>query len=369
MKVKLLDLVPQYNEIKDEIERAVSEVLSSQQFILGEKVEELERVIAEYCRVKSAVAVASGSDAILLSLMAMGVGEGDEVITTPYTFFSTVSCITRLGARPVFVDIDPRTFNIDPGGIEDALTGRTRAIIPVHLYGQMAGMGEIMALARSAGVGVIEDACQSMGASRKGRKAGSIGGCGCFSFFPSKNLGGYGDGGMVVTGDPQLAERIGILHLHGIRDRYYHHLIGINSRLDAMQAAVLLVKVKYLDKWNDSRRVKAEYYNNKLKDVEGITVPFCEKDNRCVYHQYVIRSGRRDELKGFLDSKGVGTGLYYPVPLHLQRCFSFLGYQQGDFPRAERAARETLAIPVYPELSRKEQDYVIGAIREFSGPG
>jgi dTDP-4-amino-4,6-dideoxygalactose transaminase len=261
--------------------------------------------------------------------------------------------------------IDPRTFNIDPGGIEHVLTGGTKAIIAVHLYGQTAPMNEIMSLAGSRDIAVIEDACQAIGASHRGCKAGSMGNCGCFSFFPSKNLGGYGDGGMVVTGDRELARKVRALHLHGIYEKYRHHSVGINSRLDAIQAAVLLVKMKYLDKWNMERAENAEYYNSRLKDVDDIAVPFCEPDNSCVYNQYVVRSGRRDELKVFLDRRGVGNEIYYPLPLHLQKCFSSLGFGKGDFPQAERAARETLAIPVYPELSREEQDYVIGTIKEF----
>ncbi len=366
MTVKLLDLVPQYESVRDEIRAAMDEVLSTQQFILGPRVAELETAVASYCAAEHAVGVASGSDAILLALMALGIGEGDEVVTTPYTFFSTVSSITRLGARPVFADIDPRTYNVDPALVAKALTPKTRVILVVHLYGQTAEMDPIMEAAGARGIPVVEDACQSIGALYRGKSAGAIGAAGCLSFFPSKNLGGFGDGGMVVTGDGALAEKIRMLRVHGSREKYHHDLVGINSRLDALQAAVLLVKMRHLEGWHEARRRNAAYYDRRLREIEGITIPYVEPHSRSVYNQYVIRARRRDELRAFLGAQGIGTEVYYPVPLHLQRCFSFLGGAPGDFPRSEAAARETLALPIYPELAREQQDYVVSRIREFA---
>jgi len=365
MKIKLLDLVPQYESIKGEIRKAIDEVLSSQQFILGSRVVRLEEQIAAYCGVRYAVGVASGSDALLLSLMVCGVGSGDEVITTPYTFFSTVSAVTRLGAKPVFADVDPRTYNIDPGGVGGAMTGRTKAIIVVHLFGQMADMDSILEAARKGGVPVIEDACQAVGATYGEGRAGSLGTIGCFSFFPSKNLGCYGDGGMIVTNDKDLADEARSLRHHGSRRRYFHDTIGINSRLDAIQAAVLSVKLAHLDSWNERRRENAAYYSRKLSVIDGVTPPYEGEKRQSVYHQYVVRARDRNGLKSFLEEHGVGCEIYYPVPLHLQQCFSFLGGKEGEFPEAERAAAETLALPIYPELSRAEQDYVIEKIEEF----
>ena len=365
MTVKLLDLVPQYVEIRDEIGAAIDEVLSTQQFILGKKVEELEAAIARYCDVEHAVGVASGTDAILLSLMALGVKGGDEVVTTPYTFFSTVSSITRLGARPVLADIDPRTYNIDPGRVAKLITRRTRAILVVHLFGQIAEMDAISEAAARSGVPVVEDACQSIGARYKGKRAGSIGAAGCLSFFPSKNLGGFGDGGMIVTDDASLAEAARMLRVHGGRERYYHDVVGINSRLDALQAAVLLVKMKHLDGWHEGRRRNAAYYDGELSKMAGVTIPYVEPRNESVYNQYVIRVKERDALRDHLRLRGVGCDVYYPVPLHLQKCFAFLGGKAGDFPESERAARETLALPVYPELGTAEKEYVVSTIRDF----
>ena len=366
MTVRLLDLVPQYESVKDEIRAAMDEVLSTQQFILGPKVAELETAVAAYCGARHAVGVASGSDAILLALMALGIGEGDEVVTSPYTFFSTVSSITRLGARPVFADIDPRTCNIDPALVASAVTRKTRAIVVVHLYGQTCEMDPIAELAGARGIAVVEDACQSIGALYKGRSAGSIGEAGCLSFFPSKNLGGFGDGGMVLTGESGLAEKIRTLRVHGSREKYHHEFVGINSRLDALQAAVLLVKMRHLEGWHEGRRRNAARYDAGLRGIEGIAIPYVEPHNRSVYNQYVIRARRRDELRAFLGAQGIGTEVYYPVPLHLQKCFAFLGGAPGDFPRSEAAARETLALPVYPELAREQLDYVISKIRDFA---
>jgi len=365
MTVKLLDLVPQYVKIRDEIGAAIDEVLSTQQFILGKKVEELEAAIARYCDVEHAVGVASGTDAILLSLMALGVKEGDEVVTTPYTFFSTVSSITRLGARPVLADIDPRTYNIDPDRVLKLVTRKTKAILVVHLFGQIAEMDAISETAARSGVPVVEDACQSIGARYKGKRAGSIGAAGCLSFFPSKNLGGFGDGGMIVTGDASLADAARMLRVHGGRERYYHDVVGINSRLDALQAAVLLVKMKHLDGWHEGRRRNAAYYDGELSKMAGVTIPCVEPHNESVYNQYVIRVKERDALRDHLRQRGVGCDVYYPVPLHLQKCFAFLGGKAGDFPESERAARETLALPVYPELGTAEKEYVVSTIRDF----
>lgn len=365
MKVRLLDLQAQYGMIRDEVMEAVTEVLESQYFILGPKVAELENEIAAYCGSADAVGVASGSDAILLTLMALGVGPGDEVVTTPYTFFSTVSSITRLGATPVFADIEPDTYNIAPGAVESALTDRTKAVLVVHLYGQTAEMDPIIDAAGDRGIPVIEDACQAIGARYRGRPAGSIGLAGCFSFFPSKNLGGAGDGGMVTTGDEDLAGHIRILRNHGGRERYYHDEIGINSRLDALQAAVLLVKLRHLDSWSDSRAENAALYRKLLEGVEEVSLPRALEGNRHIYNQFVIRAKDRDGLKAFLQENGVGCEIYYPVPLHLQKCFAFLGGKKGDCPVAEKAALETLALPIYAELTDEMQEHVAEKITGY----
>lgn len=366
MTVKLLDLVSQYESIKDEIRAAVDEVFSTQQFILGSKVEALEAEISRYCGVKYSIGVASGSDAILLSLMALGIRDGDEVITTPYTFFSTVSSITRLGARPVFADVDPRTYNLDPARVAKLITSATRAIIVVHLFGQAAEMDAIMDTARRKGIPVVEDACQSIGARYKGKMTGSIGAAGCLSFFPSKNLGGFGDGGMIITNDAKLADTARVLRVHGGRERYYHDVVGINSRLDALQAAVLLVKMRHLERWHEGRRSNAAFYDRALSKVRGVVIPFVEPHSRSIYNQYVIRVKDRDALKEYLQKNGVGCEVYYPVPLHLQKCFAFLRGKAGDCPESEAAARETLALPVYPELVDAQKEYVVSKVREFT---
>jgi len=365
MTVKLLDLIPQYESIRDEIRAAIDEVCASQQFILGAKVVEFEEAVARSCGTAHAVGVASGSDAILIALMALGIGEGDEVITTPYTFFSTVSSITRLGAKPVFADIDPRTYNIDPRLLAGAITPKTRAIVVVHLFGQTAEMDPMLEAAGKAGIPVVEDACQSIGARYRGRPAGSIGAAGCLSFFPSKNLGGFGDGGMIVTGDSELAGAARMLRVHGSRVKYYHEAVGINSRLDSLQAAVLLVKMRHLESWHEARRRNAAFYDEALSKIKGVTIPRVEQYNRSVYNQYVIRVKERDALMSFLQKSGIGCEVYYPVPLHLQKCFSSLGRREGDFPESEAAARETLALPVYPELSAMQKEYVAAKIGEF----
>ncbi len=367
MKVRLLDLVPQYESIRDEIMESMERVMAGQQFILGDAVREFEEDFARYCGTRYAVGVASGSDAILLSLMAYNIGEGDEVVTTPYTFFSTVSSITRLGARPVFVDIDPATCNIDPEGVRRAFTPRTKAVIPVHLFGQAADMDPICAAAEERGVTVVEDACQSVGALYRGKKAGSIGDSGCFSFFPSKNLGGFGDGGMVTTNDEAVMRRLSALRVHGSSERYYHSEVGLNSRLDALQAAVLSVKLRHLDRWNEGRRGNAARYNEGLSRIAGVRIPEEAAYGTSVFNQYVIRADRRDELMEFLRRGGIGCEIYYPLPLHRQECFEFLGASEGDFPESERASRETLALPVYPELDEEQIDYVIETIAGFYG--
>ncbi len=365
MKVKLLDLTAQYETIRDEVMEAVTDVFESQYFILGPKVAELEERIARYCQAKDAVGVASGSDAILLTLMALGIGSGDEVITTPYTFFSTVSSITRLGARPVFADIDPVTYNIDPSAVSEAITDKTKAVLVVHLYGQTVDMDSILAAANARGIPVIEDACQAIGSEYKGRRAGSMGLAGCFSFFPSKNLGGAGDGGIITTGDEKLAGDMRRLRNHGGRERYYHDEVGINSRLDALQAAVLLVKLRHLDAWSDGRIANAASYDGKLGGIEEVATPVVSEGNRHIYNQYVIRVPRRDELKSFLQENGIGCEIYYPVPLHLQKCFSFLGGAEGDCPESEKAALETLALPIFTELTEEMLEYTAGKIAEF----
>ena len=373
MHIPLLDLKAQYATIRDEIKPAIDEVLESQLFILGEKVVKLEEAIANYSGSKFAVGVASGSDALLLALMALNVGYGDKVITTPYTFFATASAISRLGALPVFVDIDPETYNISPQKISACLKTaaakkKIKAIMPVHLFGQCADMDPILTIAREQGLPVIEDAAQAIGSRYKERKAGSMGEFGCFSFFPSKNLGGFGDGGMVTTDNQTLAEKVGILRVHGSKPKYYHKVIGINSRLDALQAVALLVKIKYLDQWTAKRRKNADYYRERFQKNglgEFVGLPKVPEGNFHIYNQFVIRVNKRDELQKFLTQAGIGTEIYYPIPLHLQECFQYLGYKEGEFPESEKAARETLALPIYPELTTAQQDYIVEKIKEF----
>jgi dTDP-4-amino-4,6-dideoxygalactose transaminase len=369
MNVPLLDLKAQYRSIKPEIDAAVAEVFESQYFIMGPRVKACEEAIAAYSGVAHAIGVASGTDALLIALMAEGIGPGDEVITTPYTFFATAGSVARLGAKPVFVDIDPVTFNIDVKGIAARINARTRAIIPVHLYGQMADMDPLMELARRHNLVVIEDAAQAIGAEYQGRRAGSIGDYGCFSFFPSKNLGGAGDGGMVVTRDRGRADKLSILRVHGMEPKYYHRLLGGNFRFDALQAAVIEVKLRHLDNWTAARQANAQRYDRLLTaaGVVGphrLTLPQVVM-NRHIFNQYIIRTARRDELKAHLLSRQVGVEVYYPVPLHLQECFSGLKGRPGDFPESERAALETLALPIYPELSEAQAQYVVESIAEF----
>lgn len=364
--VPLLDLKAQFATIESEVRAAMDRVLASQHFILGPEVEALEREVAAYSQCQYGIGVSSGTDALLVSLMAIDLQPGDEVITTPYTFFATAGSIARLGAKPVFVDIDPATYNIDPAGIEAVITPRTKAILPVHLFGQMADMDPILAIAERHGLYVIEDAAQAIGAEYKGRRAGSIGHLGCFSFFPSKNLGGFGDGGMVVTNDPGLADKVRLLRGHGARPKYYHKVVGGNFRLDALQAAVLRVKLKYLDEWTAARQRNAERYRRLFAEAGvDIGLPHDAGYGRHIYNQFVIRSKRRDALMAHLKAQQIGTEIYYPVPLHLQECFAELGYRKGDFPASEQAAEETLAIPVYPELELTQIEAVVASIQNF----
>jgi len=364
MEVPLLDLKAQYATIKDEVLAAVSEVLESQCCIGGPKVAELEEKIATISDCKFAVGVSSGTDAILNSLMSLDIGAGDEVITTPFTFFSTVGCIVRAGAGPVFVDIEPKTFNINPVLIESAVTEKTKAIVPVHLFGQMANMDPIMEIANKYELAVIEDAAQSITSTYKGSKAGSIGTVGCFSFFPSKNLGGIGDGGMIVTNDEEVYDRIKIVRNHGADPKYYHKLVGGNFRLDPIQAAALLVKLPHLDEWSKGRRRNAAYYDERFAGTD-VNTPYISADCMSIYNQYVVRVPRRDDVVADLKKNGIGCAIYYPVPIHLQECFRHLGYKEGDFPEAEKAAKEVLAIPIYPELTDQMKDYVAEAIIAF----
>ncbi|MEE8430369.1 MAG: DegT/DnrJ/EryC1/StrS family aminotransferase [Candidatus Desulfatibia sp.] len=375
MQVPLLDLKAQYQTIRAEILKATGEVFESQYFILGPQVERLEKEIAAYCSSKHAVGVSSGTDALLIALMAVEIGPGDAVITTPYTFFATAGSITRTGARPVFVDIDPDTYNISCEHLESVLSAMTsteraslKAVIPVHLYGQCAAMDPILKVAAENNLVVIEDAAQAIGAEYRGRRAGSMGNFGCFSFFPSKNLGAFGDGGAVTTNTDEFYDKVRTLRVHGSGPKYYHSLIGGNFRLDALQAAVICVKLKFLDDWTEVRRENARKYKElftlaRLDDV--VRIP-AESQDRHVYNQFVIGvKAKRDELRGFLNAAGIGTEVYYPLPLHLQECFAELNYRKGDFPAAEHAAGHTLALPVYPEMSDDQQIYVVEKIKAF----
>ncbi len=367
MKVPLLDLKAQYSTIKPDLLAAVSAVMESQQFINGPQVKELEGLVARYSDCAAAVGVSSGTDALLCALMAMGIGPGDEVITTPYTFFATAGSIWRTGAKPVFVDIEPDTFNIDPAKLAKAVTAKTKAIMPVHLYGQMADMDPILAVAKAHQLAVIEDAAQAIGSRYKGRKAGSVGTVGCLSFFPSKNLGGLGDGGMVVTNDPALGERLAIFRNHGSKPKYFHKWVGGNFRLDTIQAAGLIVKLRHLDAWSDKRRANAARYDRLFADCPAVKTPVIRDYNHTIYNQYVIRVPKRNALQEFLKAADIGTEIYYPLSLHQQECFASLGHKAGDFPESERAAAETLALPIYPELSDEQIQYVAGKVKEFVG--
>ncbi len=364
LRVPMLDLQAQYATIKDEVLAAVGEVLDSQVCIGGPKVTELERKVAALCGCAYGVGVSSGTDALLCSMMSLEIGPGDEVITTPFTFFATAGCIARLGATPVFVDIDSGTYNLNPEGIESAITARTKAIIPVHLFGQTADMDAIMSIAERYGLAVIEDAAQAISATYKGRRAGSMGVMGCLSFFPSKNLGGVGDGGMVVTNDETLYERLLVIRNHGSKPKYWHPHIGGNFRLDPIQAAVLLVKLPYLEGWSEARRGNAAYYDERLGPL-GVCIPYIKPGCESVYNQYVIRVDRRDELKMHLAQRGIQTEVYYPSPLHLQPCFADLGWEPGSLPESVKASREVLALPIYPELPGSHREFVADAIVSF----
>ncbi len=374
--IPILDLKAQYATIKPEINEAIERVLASQQFILGPEVEALEKDLANYCQAKFAIGVSSGTDALLLSLMAIGIQPGDEVITTPYSFFSSSGSIARLGARPVFVDIDPATLNIQAEQVESRVTGRTKAILPVHLAGQVANMQPILDLAGRYGLFVIEDACQAIGADYYGKKAGSMGHTGCFSFFPSKNLGGYGDSGLVTCNDADLADKLLLLRNHGQRPKYNNLVLGGNFRMDAIQAAVLRVKFKYLDQWTEARRRNASAYRRlfterglaiSLREMDthkGIVLPEQTRYGHHIFHLYIIRAKFRDDLTYLLRKQGIASEIYYPIPLHLQKSFEYLGYKIGDFPESERASRETLALPIYPEMTPEMLVRVADAVAE-----
>ena len=367
--VPALDLRAQYQALRDEIDRAVRGVIESQHFILGPEVAGLEAEVARYCGAAHAVGCASGSDALLLPLLALGIGPGDEVITSPYSFFATAGAIWRTGARPVFVDIEPDTYNIDPARVEEAITPWTRVILPVHLYGQTADMDPIHDIAQEHGLTVLEDAAQAIGASYRGRRAGALGAVAAFSFYPSKNLGGFGDGGMVTAADAELARRVARLRVHGMEPKYYHHEVGFNSRLDALQAAVLRVKLRHLDAWTAARRAAADRYRLLFaeRELDGLVVLPVERPGHVhVYNQFVIRvaDSARDPLRAHLAAQRIGTEVYYPVPLHLQTCFAYLGHRRGDFPAAEAAASSSIALPIYGELTPAQQSAVAESVAD-----
>ncbi len=387
MNIPILDLQAQYEALREEINAKVLGVLASQKFILGAEVEALEEEIAAYSGVKFAVGVSSGSDALIVSLMALGIGPGCAVVTTPFTFFASAGAVARLGAGPVFCDIDERTFNIDPESVRAALEkeeragrlGRVKALLPVHLFGQCADMTPLLSLAKEYGLWLVEDAAQAIGSEyptpKAVRKAGAMGTLGTLSFYPSKNLGGYGDGGMVLTDSRRLADRLRVLRVHGETRRYHYALLGGNFRLDALQAAILRIKFPYLVDWQRRRRERADYYDRRIGETglekaglvkkPGAVYRDAGPENFHTYHQYVIRARNRNRLQAFLKEKGVGTSIFYPLSLHEQECFSYLGYKRGDFPAAERAAREVLALPMFPELTAEQQDYIVDAIRQF----
>ena len=364
MQIPILDLKAQYATIKDEVMQAINDVCQSQMLCLGPAVKAFEEKIAEYCNCKYAVGVSSGSDALLVSLMALGIRPGDEVITTPFTFFATAGAVARLRAKPVFVDVDADSFNIAGGAIEEKITEMTRAIIPVHLFGQLAQMKPILEIAKRHNIAVIEDACQSIGATQDERKCGNFGDLGCFSFYPTKNLGAFGDGGLVTTNNEQLAEKIRILRDHGQIPKYYHKMIGGNFRLDALQAAVLGVKLKYLEAWSEKRRQNAELYNKLLAD-SPVETPKIDSNNVSIYHQYTITAPQRGKLQQYLSENGISSAVFYPKPLHLQECFAELGYAKGDLPIAEQLCDRVLSLPVYPELKTEQIEYAASKIIEF----
>lgn len=369
---QFLDLKAQFAEIRDEVMQAIERVMESQHFILGGEVRDFERECANLLEAPHAIGCASGSDALLLALLALGIGAGDEVVTSPFTFVATAGSIARVGAKPVFVDIEPDTFNIDVTKIEDAITLRTKAIMPVHLFGRPADLDPILAIARAKRIAVIEDAAQAIGSRYKGKCAGTLGELGCFSFFPSKNLGAAGDGGLVTAADPELAERLRILRVHGSKKKYHHEILGINSRLDALQAAVLRVKLRRLAEWTDARRQKAERYRQLFKAAglaDFLTLPSEELSEYFhVYNQFTIRCRQRDALHEFLQVQGIPTEIYYPRPLHLQPAFAYLGYRAGQFPEAEAASEQVISLSAYPELKNSQQDAIVAAVAEFYRP-
>lgn len=362
MSIPLLDLKAQYLTIKPEIDAAVLNVLDSAKFILGPEMKALEAEIAAYCGVKEAVAVGNGTDALVLVLKGLGVGPGDEVITSPFTFFASAETIAQVGATPVFVDVDPVTLNMDLNKLEDKVTPRTKAIIPVHIFGQMVDMDRVMEIAARHDLKVIEDSAQAIGAEYRGKKAASVGHAGTFSFFPTKNLGAYGDAGMIVTDDEHLAAHLRMLRFHGCKTKYYHDEIGFNSRMDEMQAAILRVKFKYIDQWNEARRAKAKVYDELLANLP-MTIPGVDSNGTPVYHLYVLRTEKRDQIMEALKNAGIASAIYYPVPLHLQRAFRDLGYKEGDFPVAEKACQDAVAIPCYPELTEEQQKEIANVIK------
>jgi len=368
VNVPLLDLKSQYAGIKQDIQMVLEEVCAEQSFILGAHVQKLEQTLASYIGTDHAIGVASGSDALLLSLMEIGIQPGDRVVTVPFTFFASAGVISRLHARPVFVDVTSDTFNLDPTRLADILTHDVKAILPVHLFGQCADMETIIRIADEQGIPVIEDACQAIGAARNGVQAGAFGRTGCFSFFPSKNLGGFGDGGLIATRDPLVAERLQLLRVHGSRSEYHHHLIGMNSRLDALQAAILQVKFQHLAQWTAKRQAHAASYQQLFHACnldERLTLPIVASGNSHVYNQFTIRTPQRDELSAYLTQHGIGNRIYYPVPLHLQECYQALGYHKGDFPVSEQLSQEVLSLPIYPELTPDQLQYVVDTIKNF----
>ncbi|WNB92697.1 DegT/DnrJ/EryC1/StrS family aminotransferase [Bacillus sp. NEB1478] len=367
MKVPMLDLTEQYQNLKNDILPAMEDVMSNARFILGDNVKKLEADVAKYSNVNHGIGVANGSDAIHIALTALNVGPGDEVIVPSFTFFATAGAVARAGATPVFVDCDPKTFNIDPAKIEAAVTDKTKAIVPVHLYGQMADMDAIVEIAKKHNLGIVEDAAQAIGSKYKGKNVGELGTIATYSFFPTKNLGAYGDGGMVVTNDDDLAEKMRVIRVHGSKPKYYHHVLGYNSRLDELQAAILNVKFPHLDEWSNLRREKAENYTKLLNEQLGdkVVTPFIADYSHHIFHQYTIRVERRDELQKYLQEQGVSTMIYYPKPLHLQPVFAELGYKEGDLPVTEKAAEEAISLPMFPELKIEQQQYVVEKIAEF----
>ncbi|MEP7345186.1 MAG: DegT/DnrJ/EryC1/StrS family aminotransferase [Gemmatimonadaceae bacterium] len=369
MPVPLLDLRAQHATIRDEIVPAIMKVVDDQLFILGAPVEHLERSVAALSHTRHAIGCANGTDALLLAFRALNIGRGDEVVTTPFTFFATAGTIHNVGATPVFVDIDPVTFNIIPAAAKAAVTSRTKAVVPVDLFGQMAAIEEIASLI--PGIPIVEDAAQTIGASRMidgvKRMAGEVATIGTFSFFPSKNLGGYGDGGMMVTQNDELANRLRRLRVHGGAKQYFHDEVGYNSRLDALQAAVLVAKLPHLARWSAGRRANAAYYDSAFADVPELRIPTVTPENESIFNQYTLRAERRDELQSHLKAHGVGSAVYYPLPLHLQPCFAYLGYKKGAFPESEKAAQDVLSLPIYPELTSEQLDEVVGTVRAFYG--